>query len=226
MSLSSPVHETKTFYRVAGLVGRPMPSVKVRIVDSKDESKVLIESDITNDKINENKPVIEGNLEVKGPNVFKEYLNKDQQTKESFTSDNWFKTGDTAAFLQDYNSYKIMGRTSIDIIKSGGYKISAVEIEREISSHPEILDVIVFGVKDYTWGEKIVAYIQLKENATKTFNKDKFVLWCKSHLPKQSVPSIIKVLEVMPRNHIGKVNKKEIVKQYEKDAAQPNSPNQ
>ena len=166
MSLTSPLHETATFKRVPGLVGRPMPNVKVRIVDALNESKVLIESDSNTDKIYENKSEnIEGNLEVKGNNVFKEYFNKQKQTKESFTDDQWFKTGDTALYLKEHNSYKILGRTSIDIIKSGGYKISAVDIEREISAHSNIFDVIVFGVKDLKWGEKICAYIKLKNKA-------------------------------------------------------------
>jgi malonyl-CoA/methylmalonyl-CoA synthetase len=150
--------------------------------------------------------------------VFKEYLNKPKETKESFTEDGWFKTGDSAAFIKEHNSYKILGRTSVDIIKSGGYKISAVDIEREISAHPEILDVIVFGAKDRKWGEKVCAYIKLKEdNRLEKFDLNTFKLWCKERLPKQSVPSVIKIFEVMPRNHIGKVNKKEIIKQYEKE---------
>jgi malonyl-CoA/methylmalonyl-CoA synthetase len=217
MSLSSPLIETKKFKRIPGLVGRPMPEVKVRIVDALDESKVFIESNINEDKIVEGKfgEDIEGNLEVKGPNVFKEYFNKEKQTKETFTNDNWFKTGDSALFVQEYGSYKILGRTSIDIIKSGGYKISAVDIEREISAHPNIFDVIVFGVKDLKWGEKICAYIKLKNKDV--YNQVEFIEWCKKCLPKQSVPRIIKVFDEMPRNHIGKVNKKELVKQYEKE---------
>lgn len=218
MSLTSPLKETSSFKRIPGLVGRPMPEVKVRIVDAQNESKVLIESDIAKDKIADEGSLsgdIEGNLEVKGPNVFREYFNKEKQTKESFTEDNWFKTGDTALFVKEHGSYKILGRTSIDIIKSGGYKISAVDIEREISAHPNVFDVIVFGVKDLKWGEKICAYIKLKNKDE--YNHDQFIEWCKKCLPKQSVPRIIKIFDEMPRNHIGKVNKKELVKQYEKE---------
>jgi malonyl-CoA/methylmalonyl-CoA synthetase len=217
MSLTSPLNETATFKRVPGLVGRPMPGVKVRVVDAQTESKVLIESDINNDLVHVGEGNIEGNLEVKGNNVFREYFNKEKQTEESFTEDGWFKTGDTALFVKEHGSYKILGRTSIDIIKSGGYKISAVDIEREISAHANIFDVIVFGVKDLKWGEKICAYIKLKNE--NDFNQDEFIKWCKERLPKQSIPRIIKIFDVMPRNHIGKVNKKELVRQYEKENA-------
>jgi malonyl-CoA/methylmalonyl-CoA synthetase len=125
-------------------------------------------------------------------------------------------TGDTAAFIREHCSFKILGRTSVDIIKSGGYKISAVDIEREISSHPNIADVIIFGAKDLKWGEKVVAYIMVKQTSD-LFNLDDFKQWCKERLPKQSVPSVIRIFDKMPRNHLGKVNKKELIKQYEQE---------
>lgn len=197
-----------------------MPGVRVRIVDSNDANKILIESTTSQDTIHEEalknvKDDIVGDLEVRGGNVFRAYYNKPDKTKETFSDDGWFKTGDHVAFIREHNSYKILGRTSIDIIKSGGYKISAVDIEREISAHHNIFDVIVFGVKDSKWGEVVCAYIKLKEK--NEYNQNEFITWCKERLPKQSVPKIIKVFDVMPRNHIGKVNKKELVKQYEKE---------
>jgi malonyl-CoA/methylmalonyl-CoA synthetase len=220
MALTSPYDEEKDFKRIAGLVGRPLPSVRVRIVDALTEDslnpRVLIESDETYDHVKTSDSELSGNLEIKGPNVFREYLNKEKATRESFTHDGWFITGDSVAFIKENRSYKILGRTSVDIIKSGGYKISAVDIEREISANKNIADVIVFGVKNLKWGEIICAYLKPHGDLDE-FDQDEFLKWCKERMPKQNVPKIIKLFKEMPRNHIGKVNKKELIKQYEKE---------
>ncbi len=221
MALTSPYDEEKDFKRLAGLVGRPLPSVQVRIVDPMTEDSlnptVLMESDEHNDYIKTGESgEISGNLEIKGPNVFREYLSKEKATKESFTIDGWFITGDSVKFVKENRSYKILGRTSVDIIKSGGYKISAVDIEREISANKDIADVIIFGVKDLKWGEIICAYLKPRGDLH-AFNHDEFLKWCKQRMPKQNVPKIIKLFTDMPRNHLGKVNKKELIKQYEKE---------
>jgi malonyl-CoA/methylmalonyl-CoA synthetase len=220
MALTSPYDEEKDFKRVAGLVGRPLPSVRVRIVDPLTEDTlnptVLMESDEHSDHIKTGASEITGNLEIKGPNVFREYLNKEKATKESFTNDGWFITGDSVQFISENRSYKILGRTSVDIIKSGGYKISAVDIEREISANKDVADVIIFGVKDLKWGEIICAYLKPRGNLA-DFDQTEFLKWCKERMPKQNVPKIIKLFNDMPRNHLGKVNKKELIKQYEKE---------
>ena len=100
---------------------------------------------------------------------FKEYWNKPEETKKTFTSDGWFKTGDIAIY--DVDSYKILGRNSVDIIKSGGYKISALEIEDVLRAHPMIKDCGVVGIPDEEWGDQnvlpgweanISAYFSLK----------------------------------------------------------------
>ena len=111
--------------------------------------------------------------------------------------------------------YKLLGRTSVDVIKSGGYKISALDIEKEILAHDQIDDVSILGLADAKWGQKIFALIVLKSNSVGSFSTDEFIKWCKTRLPKYSVPKVVKIIDKMPRNQLGKVNKKELVKKYE-----------
>ena len=93
------------------------------------------------DLVVDNEP---GEIQVKGDNVFLEYWNQPEATRLAFTPDGWFKTGDVAVEEEGY--YRILGRNSIDIIKSGGYKISALEIEEVLRTHPSIRDCAVVGV--------------------------------------------------------------------------------
>jgi malonyl-CoA/methylmalonyl-CoA synthetase len=94
------------------------------------------------------------------------YWNKPEATQKEFTQDGWFKTGDVAIRTEKEKVFKILGRNSVDIIKSGGYKISALEIERVLLSHPNILDVCVVGVKDPEWGQRVGAIIVLKNKVS------------------------------------------------------------
>jgi malonyl-CoA/methylmalonyl-CoA synthetase len=128
--------------------------------------------------------------------------------------------GDTAEFLKDHKIYKLIGRTSVDVIKSGGYKISALDIEKELLGHPKIDDVAIMGLSDPIWGQRIFALIVLKDNlGPQSFKLEEFKEWCKTRLPNYSVPKLVKIIEKMPRNQLGKVNKKELIKIYEKEYA-------
>lgn len=102
----------------------------------------------------------------------------------------------------------------MDVIKSGGYKISALDIEKEILAHPEIADVAVMGMSDSVWGQRVFSLIVLKHNEN-NFDEKKFKTWCTKRLPKYSVPTVIKFIDKLPRNMMGKVNKKELIKDYE-----------
>jgi len=218
IGLSNPYKETNEFKRTPGAVGRPIgDSTTVRIVD--DLGNVLIESDMNQDRIFvSDKRSLIGELQIKGDMVFREYHNKPVETSETFTQDGWFKTGDTAEFLKDLKIYKLLGRTSVDVIKSGGYKISALDIEKEILAHPLISDVAILGLADLKWGQKIFALIVLKkQNNEVEFCENEFIKWCKTRLPNYSVPKIITIIDLMPRNLLGKVNKKELIKKYELD---------
>ena len=223
LGLTNPLVETPSFKRTAGAVGRPYGNQKVRIVepnsDGLDENHVLVESDLKTDTFYnkaESKSIF-GELQVKGDMVFREYLNKPVQTKETFSNDGWFKTGDTAEFLKDLKVYKLVGRTSVDVIKSGGYKISALDVEKVVLSHEAVDDVSVMGLSDPVWGQRVFALLVLKSGKAESFKQDEFKKWCKLNLPKYSVPTLVKVIDKMPRNLLGKVNKKELIKVYEKE---------
>ena len=103
-----------------------------------------------------------------------------------------------------------MGRSSVDIIKSGGYKISALDIERHLLAHDAITDVAVVGIPDVTYGEKIAAIVVLKDG--EHLNLGQLRDWCKGRMPAYHLPAVLEVLESMPRNAMGKVNKKQLLK--------------
>lgn len=128
-----------------------------------------------------------------------------------------FFKGDTVEFLRNSKVFKIVGRTSVDVIKSGGHKISALDIERELLTHEQIEDVAVFGVKDVEWGQRVFALIVLKQTEHKQviFDENEFKKWCKSRLPKYSVPRLVRLVDKIPKNQLGKVNKKELIQFYE-----------
>ncbi|RIA98255.1 hypothetical protein C1645_870809 [Glomus cerebriforme] len=199
MALSHEYDEEKRF---EGCVGLPLPNVQVRLI-SEDGKNVT------------NLTETPGEIQIKGQNVFKEYWNKPEATQKEFTQDGWFKTGDIAIITEKEKVYKILGRNSVDIIKSGGYKISALEIERVLLSHPNILDVCVVGVEDPEWGQRIGAIIVLKDEDTKM---DLTILRksLKNKLANYKIPSLLKIVQELPKNAMGKVNKKELVKLFDK----------
>lgn len=205
MALTNPLHGK----RVPGAVGIPFPGVSVSIVEYDDNgnvSKTLAtgDSEGVNDHIGQDNQ--SGELLVKGDNVFKEYWDRPEATAEAFTEDGYFKTGDTAMYCDGV--IKIVGRTSIDVIKSGGYKISALEIERHLLEHTGIRDVAVIGLPDETWGQLVTAVVVMKPGESLTL--EDLQEWCKDKLPPYQIPRGLKVLDEMPRNAMGKVNKKEL----------------
>lgn len=198
--------------RIPGCVGNPFPGVRVCIskpnehTDNKKD--IIVEGDVHKTTVMKGMEEEQGELMVKSPSVFKEYWNRPEATREAFTADGWFKTGDTAIFSNGV--YKIVGRTSVDIIKSGGYKISALDIERHLLAHPDIADCAVVGLPDETWGERVASVIVFTEGKQMTL--EELRTWAKNVMPPYQMPSIMKSLDVMPRNAMGKVNKKEIIK--------------
>lgn len=140
--------------RLDGSVGWPLPGVQVRLTDK--ETGKIIEEDEE-----------DGMVEVKGDNVFLEYWNKPEATAKEFTSDGWFKTGDVAKRSRDNNgAYYIQGRASVDLIKTGGYKVSALEVERKILGLESIQEVAVVGVADEEWGQRVAAVIKLRDSVS------------------------------------------------------------
>uniref|UniRef100_A0AAX7VMF2 Acyl-CoA synthetase family member 3 n=1 Tax=Astatotilapia calliptera TaxID=8154 RepID=A0AAX7VMF2_ASTCA len=205
MALSNPLKGP----RVPGAVGLPLPGVEVRIVMNNTINTTIVEGTHKETQVRPGLEGKEGELLVRGPSVFKEYFNKPQETRESFTEDGWFKTGDTAVYKDGV--YWIMGRTSVDIIKSGGYKISALDVERHLLAHPDIMDVAVIGAPDATWGQKVTAVVQLKRGKSMTLPELK--TWAREHMAPYTIPTGLVVVEEMPRNQMGKVNKKDLLSQ-------------
>ena len=114
---------------------------------------------------------------MRGPSVFKEYWGNPKATAEAFR-DGWFLTGDVAV-VED-GSYRLLGRSSVDIIKTGGYKVSALEIEEKLREHPAIDECAVVGLPDDEWGERVAAAAVLGEN--ETLEIDELRTWCKERM--------------------------------------------
>ncbi len=148
--------------RKPGFVGTPLETVEMMLADLSAESDgrkvILATGDARKIEIKETDGVdgekIIGDLLVKGPSVFKEYWGNSKATRKEFTDDGWFKTGDTVEYVD--GSFKILGRKSVDIIKSGGYKLSALEIEAQLLSLNEVKEVAIVGIQDPTWGQKVI----------------------------------------------------------------------
>ena len=180
--------------RRPGHVGLPLPGVKMRLVDS---SKVVV---------GENEP---GEFQIKGPSVFKAYWRKPEATQKAFTEDGWFITGDIG-ILND-GLYKILGRDSVDIIKSGGYKISALEIEDVLRKHEDVDDCAVIGLPDEEWGEVIAACIVSEKD---TIDTDAIAMWLKQQMPAYKIPRNYILCKELPRNVLGKVTKNNVKKMF------------
>ncbi|XP_004704792.2 malonate--CoA ligase ACSF3, mitochondrial [Echinops telfairi] len=211
MALSNPL----TAARLPGSVGTPLPGVQVRIVSEGPMREaglhtVHAEGDENRTKVTPGFEEKEGELLVRGPAVFREYWDRPDETTRAFTPDGWFKTGDTAVFRE--GRYWIRGRTSVDIIKSGGYKLSALEVERHLLAHPSITDVAVIGVPDMTWGQRVTAVVTLHEGHS--LSQQELQEWARGVLAPYAVPSELLLVEEIPRNPMGKVNKKQLLHHF------------
>jgi malonyl-CoA/methylmalonyl-CoA synthetase len=191
MAISNPLNGE----RRPGYIGQPLLGVSVRLVD---EDGVEIPD--------EN---VAGEIQVKGPNVFQEYWKKPDVTAKSF-KDGWFCTGDAAIVENGY--YRILGRNSVDIIKSGGYKISALEIEEVLRRHPAIDECSIVGIEDEEWGERVCAAIVLTREAALTLSELKH--WCTDKLATYKIPKAIAFVNELPRNVMGKVTKHDVKKLF------------
>ena len=187
MGLSNPYDGE----RRAGAVGKPLPGVEAALFD--EDHNLIKEEDIP------------GEIRIRGDNVFLEYWDNPTATEESF-HDGWFCTGDIAVIENGY--YRIMGRSSIDIIKSGGYKLSGLEIEGTLLLHEGVLEVAVIGVEDETWGESVLAFIALRDGASMEYADLK--TWCDGKMSSYKIPKAIRIIDELPRNAMGKVTKSKL----------------
>jgi malonyl-CoA/methylmalonyl-CoA synthetase len=175
--------------RKPGSIGMPLPGVSVRLVDEHMQPVINGEA---------------GEIQIKGENVFKEYWNKPDATAKEFTPDGWFKTGDVAVVEEGY--YRILGRSSVDIIKSGGYKLSALEIEEVLRTHALVDDCAVVGIADDEWGELVVAAVVAKPG----LDQHQLNQWMRTQMPTYKTPRKYLLVKELPRNAMGKVVKNEV----------------
>ncbi|MDP3767445.1 MAG: AMP-binding protein, partial [Dehalococcoidia bacterium] len=192
MVLSNPLGGERRL----GSVGTPLPGVEVRLVD---ESGAVVPEGAS------------GELEIRGPGVFLEYWQRPVETQAAFR-DGWFRTGDLA--IVERGAYRLLGRTAVDIIKTGGFKVSALEIEEVLRSHPVIADCAVVGVADEEWGERVAAALELRPNAV--LSLDDLQQWAKARLAPYKIPRAMCTVDALPRNVVGKVMKPAIAALFER----------
>jgi malonyl-CoA/methylmalonyl-CoA synthetase len=186
MVLSNPLRGE----RVPGSVGRPLPGVKVSLADERGKA------------VKDGNP---GEIRVKSPLVFREYWRKPEATKAAFER-GWFRTGDIA--VREKGRFRILGRSSTDIIKTGGYKVSALEIEGVFATHPEVEECVVVGVEDPVWGERVAAALVIRPGSPLTL--EAIMGWAKERLAGYKIPSQLRIVTALPRNEMGKVSKQRV----------------
>ncbi len=186
MALSNPLAGE----RRPGFVGAPLPGVEVRLVDDAGAAVA---------------PGMPGEIEVRGATVFLEYWRRPDATAAAFR-DGWFRTGDVAV-VED-GAYRILGRQSVDIIKTGGYKVSALEIEEVLRAHPSIAECAVVGVEDPEWGERVCAAVERRGDGELTLGA--LQDWARERLAPYKVPRGLRCVSALPRNALGKVMKPEV----------------
>jgi malonyl-CoA/methylmalonyl-CoA synthetase len=197
MALSNPLRGQ----RVPGSVGTPLPGVELRLVDEHGTPVA---------------PGSPGGIEVRGPAVFAEYWARPDATRDAFR-DGWFITGDTA--VVENGVYRILGRTNIDILKTGGHKVSALEIEEALRQHPAVAECGVVGIADEEWGERVAAAVVLKDG--NVLDLQSLRTWGRELLATHKLPSRLLVLDALPRNAMGKVMKPALATLFQTSGTDP-----
>jgi malonyl-CoA/methylmalonyl-CoA synthetase len=184
MILSNPLDGR----RVPGAVGTPLPGVEVSL---RSESGEALQGDG------------EGEVWVRGPAVFREYWRRPDATRAAFAGE-WFRTGDVAR--RSGEIYRLLGRSSVDIIKTGGYKVSALEIEETLREHPGVEDCAVVGLPDEEWGERVAVAV-VAAGAGGAVAGEELRRFAKERLAPYKAPRDVLMVTSLPRNVLGKVEK-------------------
>nr|CAI5830061.1 unnamed protein product [Callosobruchus analis] len=190
-----------TCFRESTYVGIPPVGLEVCLVNpikndtvclkcTNQEGKLIFDRDFKTDE--------QGELWVKGDNVFKEYFNDPKATERKKTIDGWFKTGDFFEYSIQKKKFRFVGRLDVDIIKSECYKTNALQIESRLLAHPKVKEVTVMSVKDEHFGERIAAMLVLKQGANISLGELRD--WCSECVPKDSLPDILKIVKKLPRS--------------------------
>jgi malonyl-CoA/methylmalonyl-CoA synthetase len=188
MALSNPYDGP----RMPGAVGRELPGVSVDIVDEAGRRAAVGEP---------------GELRVRTPQMFSAYHGDAAATAASLDEDGRFRTGDTGTRDAD-GVVRLLGRTSIDIIKSGGYKLSALEIEAVLLEHPAVAEAAVTGVPDATWGERVTAWVVARGPQPPTLSE--LQAFARERLAPYKLPRALELVAELPRNAMGKVQKQRL----------------
>ena len=178
--------------RRPGTVGPPVDGVSLRLVDD-----AGAELDVWDD-------ATVGEIQVRGPNLFLEYLNRPDATAAALR-DGWFATGDVATRAED-GYIRIVGRRATDLIKSGGYKIGAGEIENALLEHPAVAEAAVTGEPDDDLGERIVAWVVVADGSPRPSERE-LADHVAGLLTPHKRPRVVRYLDALPRNAMGKVTK-------------------
>ncbi|MFZ5568291.1 MAG: malonate--CoA ligase [Pseudomonadota bacterium] len=193
--LTSNPYDAKDGERRGGTVGFPLPGVSLRVAG--DDGQILPTGEI-------------GGIQVKGPNVFKGYWRMPEKTKEEFTADGYFKTGDVGKY--DERGYVTIVGRSKDLIISGGYNVYPAEIEGYINELPGVAESALVGVPHPDFGEVGVAVVVRKPGAV--LEPEQIVATLKSRLANFKIPKKCYVVDDLPRNTMGKVQKNLLRDQY------------
>jgi fatty acid CoA ligase FadD36 len=176
--------------RRPGWVGLPLTGVETRIVDDADAAVPHDGETI-------------GRLQVRSPTMFDGYLNRPDATAEAVDDDGWYRTGD-AAVIDSGGMHRIVGRESVDLIKTGGFRVGAGEVETALLGHPGVREAAVVGVPDDDLGQRIVAFI------VGDAEPDTLIDYVAQQLSAHQRPREVRVVDSLPRNAMGKVLKKEL----------------
>jgi malonyl-CoA/methylmalonyl-CoA synthetase len=185
MNCSNPLNGERRI----GSVGLPLPGVEVRIVHS-ETGEILRDGEI-------------GDVQLRGPNVFKGYWRQPEKTSESFSTDGWFKTGDLG--FRESDGYITLCGRSKDLIISGGLNIYPPEVERVLAEHPAVSACAVIGCPDAEWGEKVMAVVVL--HAGESVSGEELIRLCREKLAPYKSPKSVVFRDELPRNAMGKVQK-------------------
>jgi fatty acid CoA ligase FadD36 len=178
--------------RRPGWVGLPVDGVQTKLVD-----------EAGNEVAHDGETL--GQLLIRGPMLFDKYLNRPEATAEVLDTDGWYHSGDIAV-IDDAGMHRIVGRESVDLIKSGGYRIGAGEIETALLEYPGVTEAAVVGVPDDDLGQRIVAYV------VGTATPDELISHVGEQLSAHKRPREVRVVDELPRNAMGKVLKKELMR--------------
>jgi len=190
MNCSNPLNGERRI----GSVGLPLPDVEVRVVNPENDQS-LPDGEI-------------GEVQLRGPNIFKGYWKQPQKTTESFTADGWFRTGDLG--FREPDGYLTLCGRSKDLIISGGLNIYPPEVERVLAEHPSVAACAVIGCPDREWGERVTAVVVL--NQGELVSGQDLIVFCRERLASYKSPKAIIFRDELPRNAMGKVQKAELRK--------------